>query len=137
VAEALEVDVAAAWRREEQARVDPRRHLVEGVEHALTKRNGTNAARSLAALLELAAAEPTAHMDDAGLSVDVSALERDPFLGPKACTDGEDGDRPVAGVELVSDGRNLVHDSKGTNRDFVATLRGRARWLLRRAEELL
>jgi len=40
---------------------------------------------------------------DAGLAIDVAALERDPFLRPQPCADREDWDGAVARVKLRRD----------------------------------
>src|SRR5437867_13180623 len=87
VTELLEVDVTAARSGEEERRVDPRRHLVERVEHALTEWDRSRRPVGLAALLQVALREATTNVDHSRVAVDVGSLERDPFLGPQPGAD--------------------------------------------------
>src|ERR1051325_5883038 len=100
MSELFDVDVAAARSGEEDARVDPRRHRVERLDHTLTERHRADAAGRLPALLELAAAEPSPGVHEACVAVDVAAFERDAFLRPWSGPCGEDRDSPIARVEL-------------------------------------
>jgi hypothetical protein len=74
--------VTAARSGEEERRVDPWRHLVERVEHSLTKRHRSRRPVRLAAFLQLALGEAPPDVDDPSIAIDVGSFERDPLLGP-------------------------------------------------------
>ena len=73
--ELLGVDVTAAPSGEEQGRVDPRRHIVECVEHNPAQWHGPDRPVRLAALLEDTAGEAPANVEEVLLPIDVAALE--------------------------------------------------------------
>jgi hypothetical protein len=69
--------------------------LVERGEGDPLERDGTEARLGLRRF-DAAVSECSAHVDDAGLPVDVALLERDPFAGSQAGRRREDHDRAVA-----------------------------------------
>jgi hypothetical protein len=105
-AEVVQVEVAAARRGEEKWRLETRREAVERLERDRLQRDGAQAGLGLGAL-QATVGEGMADVDDADLTVDVTALERDPLPGPKAGRRREDDHRPEDGTEPGGDGLDL------------------------------
>ena len=98
VAEVVEVEVAAAGRREEKLTLPLGSELVER-----SQRDGLQGHRADAPLglraLEPAVSECATDVDDSCLAVDVALLERHPLAGPQSGRGREEYRRPVARPE--------------------------------------
>jgi hypothetical protein len=108
----VQVHVAAPEAREEERRVETRRQRVEGLEDALAERDPPPRAHRLAAVVQLAAGEGAADVDDALGPVEVTPLEREPLLGAETRPGGEDHERPVGPISSAT-ASTSAHVSKG------------------------
>src|SRR5215210_6408571 len=82
VAEVVEVEVAAAARREEKLTLPVGSELVERCERGCLQRQRADAPLGLRAL-EPSVSERATDVDDSCLAVDVALLERHPLAGPQ------------------------------------------------------
>ena len=97
----VEIEVGAAFGREEERRVESWRELFQRLQDALPKRHATERAVLLAVELELAIGEHTTDVNDLLPSIDVTPFECDPFLRPKTCSGDEDRDRTEGREEFT------------------------------------
>lgn len=93
---------------EEERRVQPRKNLGDRERGPGGQRDGPQRPRLLAVQLHLPICVDAADTEDAGLSVDVAAFERDPFLRPEARERPDDRHGAEAGAELNRDGLDVV-----------------------------
>ena len=80
----LTLDVAAPRSRKQKRRVKTRRQGVEGVQDSLAQRDTSSLATRLRALLQPPLRIHTTNMNDVLVPVDVTPLQRDPFLRAQA-----------------------------------------------------
>jgi hypothetical protein len=78
--ELLAVDVAAARSGEEDRRIDPRRHSLERVEHALPERNRPHRSRRLATRLHDPAGEAAPHMQRLRVPIHIGTVKPEQLL---------------------------------------------------------
>src|SRR5215218_5928195 len=98
VAEVVEVEVAAAGRREEKLTLTVGSELFERCERDGLQRHRADAPLGLRAL-EPTVSECTTDVDDSCFEVDVALLERHPLAGPQSGRGREEHRWPVARPE--------------------------------------
>src|SRR6266542_4920905 len=98
VAEVVEVEVAAAGRRDEQLTLTVGSELVERCERDRLQRHRADAPLGLRAL-DPAVSECATDVDDSCFEVDVTLLERHPLAGPQSGRGRDEYRRPVARPE--------------------------------------
>jgi hypothetical protein len=120
VTKLLEVDVAASGGGEEERRVEPRGNRLERIADALAQGDAPSLPARLGAWLQAALRVDPLDGDDACLSIEVAAFERDPLFRPQSCPRREDRDGRKSRMNLCAD---RVHFLPGLERLDLRSLR--------------